>query len=185
MMASIPYRSTENYEPKAVLDAIIARRGAGGLMNLDRMLLHSPPLAEGWNLMLGRVRRELTLDAKLRELAICTVAVLNGAIYELHHHRPLWMEAGGTVAQAAALAALQAEALDLKEFDAGERAVILLAIEMTRRVAVPPEVLTAARAAVGSDRTLIELIGVIAAYNMVSRFLVATGVEIEGTELRS
>ena len=46
-MANIPYKSTENYEPKAVLDAIAARRGAGGLMNLDRMLLHSPPFAEG------------------------------------------------------------------------------------------------------------------------------------------
>ncbi|MGZ6253870.1 MAG: carboxymuconolactone decarboxylase family protein, partial [Candidatus Binataceae bacterium] len=107
-MANIPYKSTENYEPKAVLDAIVARRGAGGLMNLDRMLLHSAPFAEGWNLMIGRVRRELALDAKLRELAICTVAVLNGAIYEIHHHRPLWMAAGGTVEQAAAIARLDA-----------------------------------------------------------------------------
>lgn len=180
-MANIPYKSTENYEPKAVLDAIVARRGAGGLMNLDRMLLHSPPYAEGWNLMLGRVRRELALDAKLRELAICTVALLNGAIYELHHHRPVWMDAGGTPEQAAAIARLNAENPELAAFDSAERAVILLTIEMTRRVAVPPEVLTAARAAVGDDRRLVELIGVVAAYNMVSRFLVATGVEIEGT----
>jgi alkylhydroperoxidase family enzyme len=180
-MANIPYKSTENYEPKAVLDAIVARRGAGGLMNLDRMLLHSPPFAEGWNLMLGRVRRELALDAKLRELAVCTVAVLNGAIYELHHHRPVWMEAGGTPEQAAALARLDPENPDLSDFDGAERAVIMLTIEMTRRVAVPPEVLTAARHAVDDDRRLVELIGVIAAYNMVSRFLVATGVEIEGT----
>jgi len=181
-MANIPYKPTENYEPKAVLDAIAARRGPSGLMNLDRMLLHSPPFAEGWNLMLGRVRRDLTVDAKLRELAICTVAVLNGAIYELHHHRPVWMTAGAKPEQAAAIARLDAENPDLAAFDNAERAVIMLTIEMTRRVAVPPEVLTAARAAVGNDRTLVELIGVIAAYNMVSRFLVATGVEIEGTE---
>ena len=182
-MADIPYKSIENYEPKALLEAIAARRGPGGLMNLDRMLLHSPAFAEGWNLMLGRVRRDLVLDAKLRELAICAVAVLNGAIYEMHHHRPVWMAAGATPEQAAALSRLDGETLDLAAFDSAERAVIMLTIEMTRRVAVPPEVLTAARAAVGDDRMLVELIGVIAAYNMVSRFLVATGVEIEGTEL--
>src|SRR5947209_2973798 len=154
-MANIPYQSIENYEPRAVLDAVLARRGAGGLMNLDRMLLHSPPFAEGWNLMLGRVRRELVLDAKLRELAVCTVAVLNGAIYELHHHRPIWMTAGATPAQAAALARLDAETPELEAFDNAERAVIMLTIEMTRRVAVPPEVLTAARGAAGDDRKLV------------------------------
>ena len=37
----------------------------------------------------------------------------------------------------------------------------------------------AARRALGSDRHLVEIVGVIAAYNMVSRFLVALGVEPE------
>ena len=38
---------------------------------------------------------------------------------------------------------------------------------------------TAVRALLGSEQQLVELIGVIATYNMVSRFLVALGVEPE------
>jgi len=37
----------------------------------------------------------------------------------------------------------------------------------------------AARTALANDRHLVEIVGVIAAYNMVSRFLVALGVEPE------
>jgi alkylhydroperoxidase family enzyme len=45
-------------------------------------------------------------------------------------------------------------------------------------------VLAAARASLPGDRELVELIGVIATYNMVSRFLVATGVTMEGEQTR-
>ena len=55
-------------EPRAVVDAIRARRG-GTLLNLDCMLLHSPALAEGWNGLLRAVRTELEVSLKLRELA--------------------------------------------------------------------------------------------------------------------
>jgi alkylhydroperoxidase family enzyme len=49
---------------------------------------------------------------------------------------------------------------------------------MTTRVAVSPETLRRVRAAL-PDAQVVELIGVIAGYNMASRFLVATGVELE------
>jgi len=55
---------------------------------------------------------------------------------------------------------------------------------MTREVAVPPLVLAAARAALPGERELVELVGVIAAYNMVSRLLVATGVTMDGEAVR-
>lgn len=42
-MSAIPYVPSDLSEPAAIVDAIRARRG-GGLLNLDRMLLHSPPL---------------------------------------------------------------------------------------------------------------------------------------------
>jgi alkylhydroperoxidase family enzyme len=180
-MKIIPNKSTDNYEPRDVLDRIRARRGAAGLFNLDRMLIHSPPLADGWNSFIGKVRQELELPAKLRELAICTVAILTGAEYELHHHAPLWLEHGASARQAEALKRLN-ENQALAEFDPTERAVVQLTIEMTRQVEVSEQSLRAVRAALGSDRQLVELIGVIAAYNMVARFIVATGVEIERTQ---
>jgi alkylhydroperoxidase family enzyme len=64
-------------------------------------------------------------------------------------------------------------------FDAHERAVIGLAMEMTRNVRVRRATLEAARAALADDRQLVELVAVIATYNMVSRFLVALDVEPE------
>jgi alkylhydroperoxidase family enzyme len=177
-MKMISNKSTDNYEPAAVLEQIRARRGATGLLNLDRMLLHSPPLAEGWNLYVGKVRREFQLPDKLRELAICVVAILNGAEYEMHHHAPLWIKSGATAQQVAALRRLDQSA-ELAEFDATERAVIQLTMEMTRKVHVTETTLRAAREHLPNDRQLVELIAVVATYNMVSRFLVATGVEIE------
>ena len=50
---------------------------------------------------------------------------------------------------------------------------------MTRQVHVADETITAVRSALGETAT-VELVAVIAAYNMVSRFLVALGVEPEG-----
>jgi alkylhydroperoxidase family enzyme len=44
---------------------------------------------------------------------------------------------------------------------------------MTKNVKVSDATFAAAREALGSDKLLVELAGVIAAYNMVSRFLVA------------
>ncbi len=179
-MPAIPYKNLDGYQPKELLDAIAARRGPGGVINLDRMLLHSAPFTEGWNTFFGKVRGSLGLDNKLRELATCAVATLNDASYEFVQHRPHWMRAGGSEAQAAALKDVDAAAADQKNFDATERAVLRLAIEMTRNVKVAPETLAAARKALPGEQQLVELIGVIAAVNMVARFVVATGIEIEG-----
>lgn len=178
-MPNIPYINLEGYEPKSVLDATLARRGAGGLMNLDRILLHSPVFAEGWAVFFRKIRTELILDPKLRELAMCAVAMLNGADYEFHHHLPEWMKAGATAAQVEALRTFDPSVINSAHFDKKEWAVLRLSIEMTRQVKVNPDTLAAARAAMPDDRHMVELIGVIAAYNMVSRILIATGVEIE------
>ena len=45
--------------------------------------------------------------------------------------------------------------------------------------ATADQILDAARQAMGSDKLLVELTATVAAYNMVSRFLVALGVEPE------
>jgi len=181
-MPRIPYLTDEQAGPPALVDAIRARRG-GTLLNLDRLLLHSPPLAEGWNQMMGRVRRDLVLSPLLRELAMCAVAVLNGADYELHHHAPLYLEAGGTEAQLAALSRLREgpEAVCADPvFDGVQRAALALVVQSTRQVAVDDAVFAAARAALGDDGQLFELVAVVASYNMVSRILVAFGVVPEG-----
>ncbi|HSW24706.1 MAG TPA: carboxymuconolactone decarboxylase family protein [Burkholderiaceae bacterium] len=173
-MPRIPYKTDAEAGPPELVASIRKRRG-GRLGALDRILLHSPPFATGWGELLGRVRGELEVPMPLRELAMCAVAVLNGAEYELHHHGPIFLSCGGTPAQLDALRRLPA--VDAALFDATQRAALQLAVAMTRDVQVGDATFEAARRALGSDRHLFELIGVIAAYNMVSRILVAVGVE--------
>jgi len=176
-MPRIGYQPADLAEPAALIEAIRARRG-GRLLHLDRMLLHSPPLAAGWNGYLRAVRTELALDARLREMAICAVASLNGAHYEFHHHAPEFRRAGGTTPQIEALRQPAQAMGQTGIFDETALAALRLTVEMTMQVAVSDDTFGAVHAALG-DRGTVELIAVVATYNMVSRFLVALGVEPE------
>ncbi|MEZ5660963.1 MAG: carboxymuconolactone decarboxylase family protein [Burkholderiaceae bacterium] len=142
------------------------------MLELDRLLLYSPPLTEGWNHMLGNVRTKLSVEMKLRELAMCVVARVNGADYEFHHHAPLWQQAGATAAQVAAVSDPDAAWRDESLFDELERAAIRLSVELTRDVRISDQAFDTCRRELGEQR-LVELVAVVAAYNMVSRFLMA------------
>jgi len=173
----IPYVQDDKAGPPDLVEAIRARRPAHQLWNLDRMLLNSPNFAKGWNTMFGAIRGQLSLPGKLRELPIMAIAVMNKADYEWVAHEPEFLKAGGTPQQ---LAALKAERADPKLFDATELATLRLTSEMTRNVQVKQETIDAIRKLL-PDQQVVELIGTIAGYNMVSRFLLATGVDLEAT----
>ena len=160
------------------LVAAIEHRRGGRLINLDRMLLWSEPLARSWNVFLGTLRQELSLSPRLRELAICVVARATGADYEFHHHAPEFERAGGSAVQVAALADADAAAVS-GLFDELENNVIRYALASTREVKIP-ESLFAALARRLSPVELVELAAVVAGYNMVARFLVALEVPPEG-----
>ena len=173
----IPYVPHDMAEPAEVVGAIRARRG-GHLIHLDRMLLHSIPFARGWNAFLGEVRRNLSLSAQHREIAMCGVAVLNGAEYEFFHHAPELLAAGGTPDQVEALRRIGDSDADWSMFDPVAQDVIALTHAMTREVTVPESLMRRLQAALGNTQ-VVELVGVISAYNMVSRFLIALGVTPE------
>ena len=81
--SGIPYRpDNAQAGPEDLVNAIRSRRPGGKLLNLDRMLLHSPAFARGWNTMFAAIRGQLALSLKLRELAIMAVGVINKADYE-------------------------------------------------------------------------------------------------------
>jgi alkylhydroperoxidase family enzyme len=171
-MARVPFVPEDLAEPKAVVDAVRARRG-GVLLDLDRLLLNSPTFAQGWNSHLKAVRTELLVPPILRELAICTVAVLNKAEYEFVSHLPNFYAAGATDAQVEALRDVDASLRNEQVFNATERATIALAKEMTLGVKVSDETFNRIATLLGDTRHVVELVGTIATYNMVSRFLVA------------
>jgi AhpD family alkylhydroperoxidase len=151
-----------------LLRSIRERRG-GTLLELDRQLLHSAPLARGWNALLGAVRGQTMLDAATRELVILLVAVLNRAPYERAQHTPPALAAGLSQAKIDALPAWRRSAL----FDERQRDLLAYAETMTLQVQVPQPLFDAARRHFGSDREMVELTATVAAYNMVSRFLEA------------
>ena len=168
-------------QPQALVDAILARRG-GTLINLDKALLWSEPLARGWNTYLKAVRSELPTSLRLRELGICTVALLTGAKYEYHHHAPDFLRAGGTQAQLDALGAFVRGDPRGRPADSSlgeiESLVIRYAAQMTLDVKVSDEVFDGLRRHFNTTE-IVELTSAIATYNMVARFLVALQVTPE------
>lgn len=59
-----------------IADAIRARRGARGITPLDAALLHVPPVASGWNSLLGAIRTQGNLPGNVRELMVCSILML-------------------------------------------------------------------------------------------------------------
>ena len=173
----IPYQAMDLAEPAELVAAIRKRRG-GQFINLDRMLLHSVPIAEGWNHFIGEIRNNLSLDPKLRELAMCGVAVLNGAEYEFFHHAPPFIKAGGTEEQVQGLRLIGQTRFPRNLFTQVENDAADLTLQMTRNIKVDSELMRRLQTELGSTNT-VELVTVVAAYNMESRFLIALDVNPE------
>jgi AhpD family alkylhydroperoxidase len=165
-MAHIPYADLSAEPVRALVDRIKAERGS--VLHIYQMLLHSPPLAEGWLGYLTAVRQQLDLPGDLRELVIMRVAQLNGAPYEAQQHAPIALKEGITQAQLDALDGWQ----DSSAFSPLERAALALCDTMTRQIQVDAATLQAVKVHLG-ERQTVELVATIAAYNMVSRFLEA------------
>lgn len=160
----IPYVPSD--EPGSIADDLRRRRG-GQLIELDRMLLHCPAIAAGWNTYMGAIRSSTSLSDALRELAICYVAVLNEAEYEWQQHVQLAIDGGIPAAVMA-----QVKRNDLEGLTSEQKLVVTYTKAMTRDIKVDQPLFDEVKAHLGETMT-VELTATIAAYNMVSRFLVA------------
>lgn len=168
-MARIPYADLGNEQARPLVERIVAERGS--VLHLYQMLLHSPPIAEGWLNYLTAVRQKASLSGALRELVIVRVAQINGAQYEADQHIPIALKEGVSQAQIDELADWEASS----RFSDKERRVLALTDQMTRQVHVDKP-LMAQLAADFNHQELVELVATVAAYNMVSRFLEAFGI---------
>jgi len=170
-MARIEYPDTSDPALAALIAQIKTERG-GKLLNLYRMLLHSPPFARGWLGLFTAVRQQGQLDARYRELAILRIAVVNDAEYEFAQHVPHARKAGLSDAQIDTVRTDPASPL----FDEQQRAVLAYADAMTRDVEVPDALFARIRASF-PEREVLELTVTIGGYNMVSRVLVALRID--------
>lgn len=145
---------------------ILGERGRISL--LYQVLLNSAPIAAGWERMLTAVRNQTSVPADLRELIILRVAVLNRAAFEFDAHAPIAARAGVGADKIAAV-----RERDIGDvFNERESLVLHLTDAMTRDVEVPDALMDRV-AATCDAKSLVELVATVAAYNMVSRFLVA------------
>ncbi|MBP5871428.1 carboxymuconolactone decarboxylase family protein [Streptomyces scabiei] len=168
-MTRLDPHTRDGDDDREVAERIRERRG-GNLTPLDEMLLHSPPVADGWNTLLGAIRTRTLLDAGIRELAILRIAALNGAAYEWDAHQPVALRAGLSRRQTDALRGVAADVAPL--LTPAQRSALAYTDAMTRSVDVPDAVFDGLRAHF-DDRRIVELTAVIGTYNLVSRFLVA------------
>ena len=158
--------------PKELLAEIQGRRPNGELIGIDRLLLRSFPLAKGWNELLVRVRTEFGLSLEYRELIMLRVSVMNGAIFQWNVHEPAYIQAGGKKEKALAL---KNKKFDTSLFSKEELALIELTDQSTLNVTVEESVIANLKGTFGETHT-VEAVATVAAYNMVSRFLVALDV---------
>jgi AhpD family alkylhydroperoxidase len=158
--------------------SIVRERGA--ISPLYQALLNSAPIASGWEKFLTAVRKGTTVPPALRELAILRIAVLNRAPFEFDEHVSLARQAGVSDAKMEAVKhwraddGTRAEAAD--PFTTDERLVLELADAMTRDIEVS-DALMARIAARFDPRGVLEVVATVAAYNMVSRVLVALRIQ--------
>jgi len=160
------------------LSELIAKlRGARGgrLLNIYRMMLHSPEPARAWFELNQAVRYRTEIEGQARELAVMRVAILNGVDYILRAHGPAYaLMEGITEAQVAALASWRESQL----FNAPQRALLAYVDAMTLDIDVPDAVFAAIRNHY-SERQTVELTMLIGAYNMLSRVLRALKIDPE------
>jgi alkylhydroperoxidase family enzyme len=165
----------KDYPELAEVIAKIKGARGGRLINIYRLMLHSPSLANAWFELNQAVRYGTDIDGQSRELAVIRVAILNDVEYVQRAHGPAYaLKEGLTPAQVDALADWQSSSL----FSEKQRALLAYADAMTCEIHVPDEVFSNLRAH-HSERQIVELTMLIGAYNMLTRFLKALQVDPE------
>jgi alkylhydroperoxidase family enzyme len=155
-----------------VVRRVKERRG-GKLIELDKALLHAPPVADGWNSFLKAIRTQNSLPDSVREVAISRVAALNQAWYEWEAHAPLLAKTGAVSQDA--IENLKDRTKAGTGLDERHLAVLEVTDAMTLQIVVPQGKFDKLREHF-SEREIVEIVATVSAYNCVSRFLVALDV---------
>ena len=175
-MARVSLIDEKDHPEIADLTAKIRSERRGALLNIYKLLLHSPPLAATWLEHFNAVRWKTQLDGRTREIVIIRIALLNRMDYVIRQHVPGLAQAEGlTEQECGALSDWEACGL----FRKSERAALTLADAMTRSLEVPDSIFSELRRDY-SERQIVELAVLIGSYNMHNRVFAALKVDPEG-----
>jgi 4-carboxymuconolactone decarboxylase len=174
-MARIPLIEEADHPELSDLIARFKAGRRGGLINVYKLLLHSPDLAATWFDHNNAVRWKTQLSGRLREIIIIRIACLNGVDYVLAQHVPgLALAEGLTLAECEALSNWQVTNL----FDDRERAALDYAEAMTLATSVPDHVFAALRPHF-NNREILELAVLIGTYIMHNRVMKGLAIDLE------
>ncbi|CAE6457261.1 unnamed protein product [Rhizoctonia solani] len=162
----------------ALADSIRAQQN-GSLRALDMALLNSPQFTIGWNSLFRQIRYNSTVPGDIRELAILRVGAIQGAAYEWQQHEP--------VGRAEGLTSQQLKLIRDPSFSPyGEMASSIFTLKQiaalkftdasTRNSHVYDDTWSALAEQFPDPQQITELALTVAAYNFVSRFLLAVNV---------
>jgi alkylhydroperoxidase family enzyme len=166
----------DNTHPE-LSDLIERIRGArrGRLINVYKLLLHSPALAESWFQHNNAVRWKTALDGRLREMVIIRIGYVLAVPYIVRQHVPnLAIPEGLTPEECDALRDWEA----FSHFGARDRAVLAYTDSMTRDIDVPDGIFENLRTFF-DERQIVELTILIGTYNMHARVMCALKVDPE------
>ena len=174
-MARIPLIDEKQHPEFAELVKRFSAGRRGKLINIYRMLLNSPALAESWFNHSNAVRWKTSLEGRLREIIIIRMGHLTDAQYVLRQHVPALALADGlSLPECDALADWRNSPF----FSARERAALAYADVMTRQIAVPDDVFAEVKRHFDT-RGIVELTVLIGTYNMNARVLRALELDLE------
>ena len=174
-MARVPLIQEHDHPELAELIEKFRSGRRGKLINIYRMLLNSPALAESWFNHSNAVRWKTTLDGRLREIVIIRMGHLAGSQYVLRQHVPsLALADGLSLEDCNAIAEWDSSNL----FSDSERAALAYTDTMTRDIVVPDEIFAEVKRHF-DDRQIVELTVLIGTYNMNARVLQALRLDLE------
>ena len=173
-MARISYIEEKDH-PELAAEIAKIKGGRGALINIYKLLLHSPKVCMTWFEYIGAIRWGTKLTPRLRELAIVRIAQAAKYAYALQQHVP-------TIAVPDGVSLEECEALKdwraYGKFTEAEQAALAYVDAMRDGSGVPDDVFNAVRKHY-SEREVVELTVLCGVYIMHNRIFTALRVDLE------
>jgi alkylhydroperoxidase family enzyme len=173
-MARVSYIEEKDH-PELAAEIGKIKGGRGALLNIYKLLLHSPQVAMTWFDYIGAIRWGTTLPPRLREIAIVRIAHSANHAYAIQQHVPNIAVADGvSLEECEALKDWRASA----KFSEAERAALAYVDAMLASAQVPDDVFGALRKHY-NERETVELTVLVGVYLMHHRIFTALKVDLE------
>ena len=164
-MARVRLIQPEECPDQPALIERIRKGRRGNVINVYKVLMHTPDIAAVWLDLVNAVRWKTDLDGRLREIVIVRVGYLNKCAYVVKQHVPVISTPEGLPQEEADTLA---DWRGSKFFSKRERAALAYTDAVTRDIDVPDPVFAALRDHF-DERQIVELTVLIGCYNMHTR----------------